>query len=117
MRQLSFAADKPAAVSSYGENVVPFDMRQRTSRVRLSSADRPRLPEGAVVRFPLANGESRQKGPRAEQSTGQVDASRTNEPRFTTFDFVATAFLILSVFAGPALVWSLLRSASFIGES
>jgi hypothetical protein len=36
----------------------------------------------------------------------------SNEQRFTPFDFVATAFLILSVFAAPALVWTLLRSAS-----
>jgi hypothetical protein len=27
-------------------------------------------------------------------------------------DFVATAFLILSVFSAPALVWTLVRSAS-----
>jgi hypothetical protein len=35
------------------------------------------------------------------------------ETRFSSFDFIATALLILSVFAAPALVWSLLRSASF----
>jgi hypothetical protein len=32
--------------------------------------------------------------------------------RFTSFDFVAVAFLILSVFSRPALVWSL-RAINF----
>src|SRR5271154_3483455 len=45
-------------------------------------------------------------------SKRRAESSDNNEPRFTPFEFVATALLILSVFSGPALVWSLLRSAS-----
>jgi len=31
--------------------------------------------------------------------------------RFTPLDFVVTAFLILSAFSGPALVWTLLAAS------
>jgi hypothetical protein len=112
MAQLSFAADKPATVASQRENVVPFDARRRVSRLRGAADAQPRAPGGVVVRLPLPG---RQGAPRAEESTtkGQAASSSANERRLTTFDFVATAFLILSVFATPALVWTLLRSASF----
>jgi hypothetical protein len=35
-----------------------------------------------------------------------------NEMRFSPFDFVATAILILSLFSAPAVVWTLLKTAS-----
>jgi hypothetical protein len=113
--QLSFAADKPAIVTSQREIVVPFDARRRAPRVRGATDAEPRSSEGVVVRLPLANRESRQTAPRAEETTTKQRPahSNSNERRLTTFDFVATAFLILSVFAAPALVWTLLRSASF----
>jgi hypothetical protein len=38
--------------------------------------------------------------------------SNNDETRFAPLDFVVTAFLILSVFSGPALAWKLLSAAS-----
>jgi hypothetical protein len=72
------------------------------------------LSGGVVVHLPLANGRSRSIS-FGEESITKVRAKSSdgNEMRFTSFDFVATALLILSVFAAPALVWALLRSASF----
>jgi hypothetical protein len=115
MAQLSFAAHKPAIVPSQRENVVPFDARRRTSRARGAADALPRPSDGVVVRLPLATEGSRQSAPPTEESaTKERPAfSGANERKLTTFDFVATAFLILSVFAAPALVWTLLRSASF----
>ena len=106
MGQLSFAVDRPAVAVSYGQNVVPFNTGRRTARVRLSPAAQPRLSEAVVVRLP--------KAPRTDETIGKrrAESSGSDEMRFTTFDFVATALLILSVFSGPALVWSLLRAAS-----
>jgi hypothetical protein len=106
MGQLSFAVGKPAVAVSYGQNVVPFNTGRRGARVRLYPAAQPRLPEAVVVRLP--------KTPRTDEtiSKGRAMSSDSDEMRFTSFDFVATAFLILSVFSGPALVWSLLRAAS-----
>jgi hypothetical protein len=114
MGKLSFAMDKPTALASHGQNVVLFDPKRRASRARAASTDQPHLSEGVVVYWPLANGESRHKTPRAEASISkkQAGSSNTSEPRLTTFDWVATTFLILSVFSGPALVWTILRSAS-----
>ena len=106
MGQLSFAVVKPAVAGSYGQNVVPFNTGLRPARIRLSPAAQQRLSEGVVVRLP--------KAPRAEGTTSKrrAESSDNNEPRFTPFEFVATAILILSVFSAPALVWSLLRSVS-----
>ena len=106
MGQLSFAVGKPAVAVSYGQNVVPFNTRRHTARVRLSPAAQPRLSEAVVVRLPNAR--------RTDEtiSKRRAESSDCDEMRFTSFDFVATAFLILSVFSGPALVWSLLRAAS-----
>ncbi len=104
MGQLSFAPDRPALVVSRSDNVLRFDGR-RSSRTREASAVRQGVPGGVVVRLPQANRQ------------GIVDAKAKSldggEQRFTPFDYVATAVLILSVFAAPALVWALLRSASF----
>ena len=119
MGQLKFAADKPVIVASQGAiqggNVVLFDPRRRVLHVRSAADARRRGSEGVVVRLPLANEGSRQEASRAQANIigGPAKSLGTDEPGFTTFDFVATAVLILSVFAGPALVWSLLRSASF----
>jgi hypothetical protein len=106
MGQLSFAVGKPAVAVSYGQNVVPFNTRRHTARARLYPAAQPRLPEAVVVRLP--------KAPRTDETIGKrrAKSSDSDEMRFTSFDFVAVAFLILSVFSGPALVWSLLRAAS-----
>ena len=106
MGQLSFAVGKPAVAVSYGQNVVPlFNKGRRGARVRLYPAAQPRLPEAVVVRLP--------KAPRTDETVSKKRAgsSDSDEVRFTSFDFVAMAFLILSVFTGPALVWSLLRAA------
>jgi hypothetical protein len=106
MGQLSFAVDKPAVAVSYGQNVVPFNKARHAARVRFSRAAQPRQSEGVVVRLPKVPGAGETISKRrAESSDG-------GEMRFTTLDFVATAFVILSVFTGPALVWSLLRAAS-----
>jgi hypothetical protein len=94
MGQVSFATDKPAITVSRTDNVVPFHA-SRSSRNGLARATQSGLSDGVVVPLPLASRESRR-----------------GETRFTSFDFIATALLILSVFAAPALVWSLLRSAS-----
>jgi hypothetical protein len=105
MGQLSFATDRPAIVVSRKDNLVPFDARRRSSRAREASAVRPGVPEAVVVHLSLANRQSA-VGAKAQSSGG-------SEQRFTPFDYVATAALILSVCAAPALVWTLLRSASF----
>jgi hypothetical protein len=109
MGQLSFAVDQPAVVVSYGQNVVPFNTGRRRARVRLPPAAQPRLSEVVVVRLP--------KAPRTDEtiSKRRAQSSDSDEMRFTTFDFVATALLVLSVFSGPALVWSLLMSAVSLG--
>jgi hypothetical protein len=61
----------------------------------------------------LATAKSRQRAPRIEEGNTKRRADANNdETRFTAFDFVVTAFLILSVFSGPALVWTLLSAAS-----
>jgi hypothetical protein len=106
MGQLRFATDRTAIVVSRKDNVLPFDAR-RSSR---ASAVRPGVSEAVVVRLPPASGESR----RSEEPTVNAKAkfSDGDEQRFTAFDYVATAVLILSVFAAPALMWTLLRSAS-----
>jgi hypothetical protein len=111
MGQFSFVTNRPAIVVSRSGNVVAFEGRQRPSRARQSSAVRPGATEGVVVRLPLANRASR----RSEDPTVDAKAKSPSgsEQRFTPFDYVATAVLILSVFAAPALVWTLLRSASF----
>jgi hypothetical protein len=105
MGQLSFATNRPANVVSRRDNVLPFDGQRRSSRIREASAARPGVPEGVVVRLPAAN--------RASIVDAKAKSSDGSEQRFTPFDYVATAALILSVFAAPALVWTLLRSASF----
>jgi hypothetical protein len=111
MGQLSFAMDKPASAASRAVNVVPFKTRRQASSLLRDSAAQQDLSEGIVVRFPR-NGEG--AAPRRVGSIikRQADSSGTDEQHFTLFDFVATAFLILSVFAAPALVWTMLRSAS-----
>lgn len=115
MGQLKFAANQPAIAANRTENVVPFDARRRASQVRSDNDVQPRSSGGVVVRLPLANNETRQKAPRTDENVanGRAQPSSTNDTALTTFDFVATAFLILSVFAAPALMWTLLRSASF----
>jgi hypothetical protein len=113
MGQLRFAANQPAILANQRGNVVPFDARRRASHVRGGTDAQPRSSEGVVVRLPLVN-EGTQKEPRAEKSLVTARSGPAgNETGFTTLDFVATAFLILSVFTAPALVWTLLRSASF----
>jgi hypothetical protein len=114
MGQLKFAANQPAFAANRTENVVLFDARRRASHVRSDTDVKPRSSGGVVVRLPLANEGTRQKAPRTDESTAK-DRSKPagNETGFTTIDFVATAFLILSAFAAPALMWTLLRSASF----
>jgi hypothetical protein len=109
-----FAASQPAITANRAENVVRFDARWRTSHVRSDTDAQPHLSGGVVVRLPLANKET-QKAPRTDETVanGRPQSPSTNDTGFTTIDFVATAFLILSVFATPALVWTLLRSASF----
>src|SRR5271170_2170959 len=105
MGQPSFTVDKPAvAVRSYRQNVIPFNTAWDGARVRLSPPGQPRLSEGMVVRLPKAF--------RAHETTSKRrgESSDSGEMRFTTLDYVATALLILSVFAGPALVWSLVRA-------
>jgi hypothetical protein len=106
MGQLSFATNRPANVVSRRDNVLPFDGRRRASRTREASAVRPGVPEGVVVRLPPANRVSIVDAKARSSDDG-------SEQRFTAFDYVATAVLILSVFAAPALMWTLLRSASF----
>ena len=105
MGQLSFAPDRPALVVSRSGNVLPFDGR-RSSRTREASAVRSGVRGRGRCAF--ASGKS---------TASIVDAKAKSldggEQRFTPFDYVATAVLILSVFAAPALVWALLRSASF----
>jgi hypothetical protein len=114
MGQLKFAANQPAIAANRTENVVRFDARRRASHVRSDTDVQPRSSGGVVVRLPLANEETRQKAPRTDESTAKGRPEFAgNETGFTTIDFVATAFLILSVFAAPALMWTLLRSASF----
>jgi hypothetical protein len=112
--QHNFATKQPAIAANRTENVVLFDARRRASHVRSDTDVQLRSSGGVVVRLRLANEGTRQKAPRTDESTakGRPD-SAGNETGFTTIDFVATAFLILSVFAAPALVWTLLRSASF----
>jgi hypothetical protein len=111
MGQLGFATDRPATNVGRGGNVVPFDGRRRSSRSGESSAARLGVTEGVVVRLPLANRTSRRsEGPTVDAKAKPPDSG---EQQFTPFDYVATAVLILSVFAAPALVWTLLRSASF----
>jgi hypothetical protein len=114
MGQLKFAANEPAITASPRENVVRFDPRRRVLRIRWTADAQPRLPEAVVVPFSSANETSRQGAPRAEDSTTKEPEKSSGgiEARFTTLDFVATAFLILSVFTAPALVWTMLRSAS-----
>jgi hypothetical protein len=113
MGQLSFAIDKPAITANRTDNVVPFHA-SRSSRSGLARATQSSLSEGVVVPLPLASGESRRGASRTEESISgsPAEPSSGKETRFTSFDFIATALLILSVFAAPALVWSLLRSAS-----
>ena len=115
MGQLKFAANQPEIAANRAENVVRFDARRRASHVRSDTDVQPRSSGGVVVRLPLANKETRQKAPRTDENVadGRAQPSSTSDTALTTFDFVATAFLILSVFAAPALVWTLLRSASF----
>jgi hypothetical protein len=110
MTQLEFATDNPAA--SHGQTVVPFDWRRRRAAYLSAAVGRSSLSEGVVVRLALANRETRWRGSHAGGSITRAKSLDGNEQRFTPFDFVATAFLILSVFAAPALVWTLLRSAS-----
>jgi hypothetical protein len=111
MGQISFAVDNAAIPASRDENILPFNAQRRVSHVRLSPATRPRLSE--VVRFPLATAASRQRAPRVgEGVTERQKDSNNNETRFTPLDFVVTAFLILSAFSGPALVWTLLSAPS-----
>jgi hypothetical protein len=105
MGQLSFATDRPAIVASRKDNVVPFDGLRRSSRAREALAARPSAPEGVVVYLPAAN--------RQSIVNAQAKPSDDSGQRFTPFDYVATVVLILSVFAAPALVWTLLRSTSF----
>jgi hypothetical protein len=114
MGQLSFATQRPAITVSRTGNVVPFHA-SRSSRNGLARATQLGLSEGVVVPLPLASRESRRGASRTEESISDSPAgpSGGKETRFTSFDFIATALLILSVFAAPALVWSLLRSASF----
>jgi hypothetical protein len=106
MGQLSFAVGKPAVAVGYRQNVVPFNTGRHRARVRLYPAAQPRLLEVVVVRLP--------KAPRTDEtiSKRRAESSDSDEMRLTSFDFVAVAFLIVSVFSGPALVWSLLRAAS-----
>jgi hypothetical protein len=111
MAQLSLATDRWATVVSRSDNVLPFDARRRSSRIREASAARPGVSNGVVVRLPVAIQESRQR--EASVIDAKANSPDGNEQRFTPFDYVATAFLILSVFAAPALVWAMLRSASF----
>jgi hypothetical protein len=105
MGQLSFATDRTAIVVSRGDNVLPFDGRWRSSRPHEASSAPAGVPEGVVVHL----------RPAKRQTIANVEAksSDASEQRFTAFDYVATGVLILSVFAAPALVWTLLRSASF----
>jgi hypothetical protein len=111
MGQLSLATDRRPNVVRRADNVVRFDPRRRTARVHAGAAGRSSLSKKVVVGFPLAHQDSR----RIEEAIVQAKAKSSdgNEQRFTAFDYVATAVLILSVFAAPALVWTLLRSASF----
>jgi hypothetical protein len=115
MGQLKFAANQPAIAANRTENVVLFDARRRASHVRSDTDVQPPSSGGVVVRLPLANREIRQKAPCTDENiaTGRAQPSSTNDTALTTIDFIATAFLILSVFAAPALVWTLLRTASF----
>jgi hypothetical protein len=109
----AMAANQNAVIAArQGENILPFNARRRVSYVRLAPATRPRLSEGVVVvRFPLATAESRQRAPRVEEGVSKRPADSNNdETRVTPLDFVVTAFLILSVFAAPALAWTLLAS-------
>jgi hypothetical protein len=111
MAQPSLATERPAIVLSRKDNVLPFDARRLALRVGQNSSPRLDRPEGIVVRLPLANRQSR----RGEASLvdAKAAASEGNEDHFTAFDYVATAFVILSVFVAPALMWALLRTASF----
>jgi hypothetical protein len=115
MGQPKFAANQPEIAADRAENVVRFDTRRRASHVRSDTDVQPHSSGGVVVRLPLANKGRGQITPPTDQhiANGQAQPSGTNDTALTTFDFVATAFLILSVFAAPALVWTLLRSASF----
>ena len=68
-----------------------------------------------MVRFPVATMEIRQRAPRVETVIAQRPADSNNDKaQFARLDFVVTAFLFLSVFSAPALVWALL-SAPFLG--
>jgi hypothetical protein len=111
MAHLSLATERPAIVVSPKGNVLPFDARRRSSRIGETSSLRPDAREGIVVRLPLPNRQSRRS--EASSFNAKAISSDGDEQRFTAFDYVATAFVILSVFAAPALVWALLRSASF----
>jgi hypothetical protein len=114
MGQLKFPANQPAIVAKQTDNVVRLDARRRASFVRRAGDVQPRSSEGVVVRLPLASEATRQEAARTDESTAKGrPESAGNETGFTTIDFVPTAFLILSVFAAPALVWTVLRSASF----
>jgi hypothetical protein len=107
MGQFSLTVDQPAAAArSYRQNVIPFNTARYGARVRFSPATQPRLSEGVVVRFP--------KAPRAHETTSKRrgESSDSGETPLTTLDYVATAFLIVSVFTAPALVWSLVRTVS-----
>jgi hypothetical protein len=114
MAQLSFTVEKPAIVASQGQNVVLFDTRRRRSHARGVADALPVLSEAMVVRLIPANGGNRHPAFHSQERAieRRAQASNSNETGFTPFDFVATAFLILSVFAAPALVWTLLRTAS-----
>jgi hypothetical protein len=113
MGQVSFATDKPAITVSRTDNVVRFHA-SRSSRNGLARVTQSGLSEGVVVPLPLASRQSRRGASRTEESISgsPAEPSGGKETRFTSFDFIATALLILSVFAAPALVWSLLRSVS-----
>jgi hypothetical protein len=114
MGQLSFATETPGITVSRTDNVLPFHA-SRSSRNGLARVTQSGLSGGVVVSLPLASRESRRGASRTEVSIGDspTEPLGGKETRFTSFDFIATALLILSVFAAPALIWSLLRSASF----
>jgi hypothetical protein len=103
MGQVSFAVGKPEVAMSYRQNVVPFNTGRHR---RVYPVAQRRLSEVVVVRLT--------KAPRADEtiSKRRAKSSDSDEVRFTSFDLVALAFLILAVFSGPAVVWSLLRAAS-----
>jgi hypothetical protein len=111
MAQLSLATDRPVTVVSRRGNVLPFVAQRRSSRIREGSVAQPGVSDAVVVRLPVAMRERRQR--EASVVNAKANSPDGSEQRFTSFDYVATAVLILSVFAAPALVWAMLRSASF----